>query len=92
MRNRFISVTCVFSLELPIYVLEPISCIALTDSFHCQELEPLVGVIVSQIRALFGLPPTLVKNSKAGIFGVPAAVTGIADWFVALSLLDDSFL
>ncbi|KAG0591319.1 hypothetical protein KC19_1G166500 [Ceratodon purpureus] len=51
-----------------------------------KELEPLVGVIVSQIRALFGLPPTFVKNSKAGIYGVPAAVTGIADWEVDVLL------
>jgi hypothetical protein len=73
-------------LELSKYVLESFSSVVLTDSFDCQELEPLVGVIVSQIRALFGLPPTFVKNSKTGIYGVPAAVTGIADWFVALSL------
>lgn len=58
----------------------------LTYSFDGQELEPLAGVIVSQIRALFGLPPMFVKNSKTGIYGVPAAVTGIADWFVAMSL------
>lgn len=46
----------------------------------------MVGVIVAQIRALFGLPPMFVKNSKTGTYGVPAAVTGIADWFAARSL------
>jgi len=46
----------------------------------------VVGVIVAQIRALFGLPPMFVKNSRTGTYGVPAAVTGIADWFAARSL------
>lgn len=55
-------------------------------SFDCQELEPVVGVIVAQIRALFGLPPTFVKNPKAGVYGLPAAVTGITHWYAALSL------
>jgi len=51
-----------------------------------KELEPVVGVIVAQIRALFGLPPMFVKNSRTSTFGVPAAVTGIADWEVDVLL------
>uniref|UniRef100_A0A7I4AHX5 GPI transamidase component PIG-S n=1 Tax=Physcomitrium patens TaxID=3218 RepID=A0A7I4AHX5_PHYPA len=51
-----------------------------------KDLEPVVGVIVAQIRALFGLPSMFVKNAKTSTYGVPAAVTGIADWEVDVLL------
>lgn len=72
-----------FQIDLLFISLQPLSNMFLTHSFGCQELEPVVGVIVAQIRALFGLPPMFVKNFKTNTYGVPAAVTGIADWFAA---------
>lgn len=52
----------------------------------------MVGVIVAQIRALFGLPSMFVKNAKTSTYGVPAAVTGIADWFVPLNPSKEFYL
>ena len=54
-----------------------------SSTFVWQELEPAIGVIVAQIRALFGLPPTFMEDTKTRTYGVPAGVTGIADWWAS---------
>jgi phosphatidylinositol glycan class S len=41
---------------------------------------------VAQLRTLFGLPPTVLDDSRTDTFGVPATARGFADWEVDVLL------
>ncbi|KAJ7560680.1 hypothetical protein O6H91_04G140300 [Diphasiastrum complanatum] len=45
-----------------------------------QDLEPVVEVMIAQLRTLFGLPATSFTNKNKKIFGVPTLETGFAKW------------
>ncbi len=40
---------------------------------------------MAQLRTLFGLPPTVLDDSKTDTFGVPATARGFADWYNSLA-------
>ncbi len=43
---------------------------------------------MAQLRTLFGLPPTVLDDSRTDTFGVPATARGFADWYNSLAPAD----
>ncbi|BBN15437.1 GPI-anchor transamidase subunit S [Marchantia polymorpha subsp. ruderalis] len=59
------------------------------SSFHRitpKEFESIAGVIVAQLRTLFGLPPILSDDPETGYFSLSPARTGFAEWELDLLL------
>ncbi|KAL3681721.1 hypothetical protein R1sor_024677 [Riccia sorocarpa] len=51
-----------------------------------KDFESVAGVIVAQLRTLFGLPPVLQDDPQRGFFILSSARTGFAEWELDLLL------
>ncbi|KAL2620194.1 hypothetical protein R1flu_000399 [Riccia fluitans] len=59
-----------------------------SSAYHitAKDFESVAGVIVSQLRTLFGLPPVLQNDQERGFFSSSPARTGFAEWELDLLL------
>ncbi|KAL2611043.1 hypothetical protein R1flu_022735 [Riccia fluitans] len=59
-----------------------------SSAYHitAKDFESVAGVIVSQLRTLFGLPPVLQNDQERGFFSLSPARTGFAEWELDLLL------